>query len=52
MAGPYYIDAAVGSDSNTGLAEGAGNAFLTIDKYYSVVAAGEIGYVKASASYT
>lgn len=52
MAGPYYIDKAVGNDANTGLSEGAGNAFETIDKYYQICAAGEIGYAKASATYT
>ena len=28
----YYVDTAVGNDANSGLAEGAGNAWATIGK--------------------
>lgn len=48
----YYVDGAVGADSpNDGLSEGAGNAWATIDKAVSTVAAGDIVYVKSSITY-
>jgi hypothetical protein len=47
----YYIDGAVGSDANAGTSEGAGNAWATIDKAMNTVAAGDVVYVKASATY-
>lgn len=47
----YYVDAAVGSDSNAGTSEGAGNAWLTISKADSVIAAGDTVYIKGSADY-
>ena len=47
----YYVDGAVGSDLNNGLAEGAGNAFETITQGLSVVVAGDRVYVKASVTY-
>lgn len=52
MAGPYYVDGAVGSDDNDGDAPGEGNAWATIDKAMNTVAAGEKVWVKASATYT
>jgi len=51
VAGPYYVDGAVGNDGNDGLDEGAGHAWATIDKAMNTVAAGETVYVKASATY-
>lgn len=49
----YYVDGAVGSDDspNDGLSEGAGNAWATIDHAMNNVVAGDIVYVKASATY-
>jgi hypothetical protein len=52
MAGPYYVDGAVGNDGNAGTSEGAGNAWATIDKAMNTIAAGEKCWVKASATYT
>ena len=51
MAGPYYVDGDVGNDGNLGTSEGAGNAWATIDHAMNQVAAGEIVYVKSSATY-
>lgn len=48
----YYVDGAVGSDSNAGTSPGAGNAFATIGKAESVVVAGDTVNVKSSASYS
>ena len=47
----YYVDGAVGSDVNDGLAEGAGNAWATIDHAMNNVVANDHVYVKASATY-
>ena len=47
----YYVDGAVGSDSNAGTSEGAGNAWLTIGKGASTVAAGDTVNVKATGNY-
>ena len=47
----YYVDGAVGSDANLGTSEGAGNAWLTIDHAMNTVVAGDLVYVKASATY-
>jgi hypothetical protein len=51
VAGPYYVDGAVGDDANAGTSEGAGNAWATVDKAMNTVAAGEKVWVKASATY-
>jgi len=48
----YYVDKAVGSDANLGTSEGSGNAWLTLDMAMNTVAAGDLVYVKASATYT
>lgn len=48
----YYVDGAVGSDLNDGLAEGAGNAWATINYAMSQVANPDTVYVKDSATYT
>ena len=47
----YYVDGAVGNDSNAGTSEGAGNAWATIDKAMNTVVAGDKVFVKASATY-
>jgi hypothetical protein len=47
----YYVDGAVGDDANAGTSEGAGNAWATMDNAMNNVAAGDIVYVKASATY-
>ncbi len=47
----YYVDGAVGNDANAGTSEGAGNAWATIDKAMNTVVAGDLVYVKASATY-
>lgn len=51
MAGPYYVDTAVGDDANAGTSEGSGNAWKTIDKAMNTVAAGEKVWVKATGTY-
>ena len=48
----YYVDKAVGDNANLGTSEGAGNAWETIDYAMGQVAAGDLVYVKASATYT
>ncbi len=48
----YYVDGAVGSDANDGLAEGAANAWLTIDKAMSTVLTDDKIFIKASAVYS
>jgi hypothetical protein len=54
----YYVDGAVGNDGNTGLAEGAGNAWATIQKAADTMTAGngsapfDRTYVKASTTYS
>lgn len=48
----YYCDWAVGNDANAGTSEGSGNAWKSIDKAESVVAAGDTVWVKASGTYT
>jgi hypothetical protein len=50
MAGPYYVDVTTGDDGDTGLTEAL--AFQTLSHLADTIAAGEIAYVKASASYT
>lgn len=49
----YYVDGAVGSNLNSGLSEGAGNAWATIQHAEDTMAAGggDVAYVKASAVY-
>ena len=47
----YYVDTAVGNDSNAGTSEGAGNAWATIDKAMNTVAASDKVWVKASGNY-
>ena len=47
----YYVDGAVGNDSNAGTSEGAGNAWATIQQAADTVAAGDTVYIKASATY-
>jgi len=51
MAGPFYVDGAVGNDGNAGTSEGAGNAWATMQKAADTAAAGEIVYIKSSAEY-
>jgi len=51
MAGPFYIDSAVGDDGNAGTSEGVGNAWQTIQKGADTVASGEICHIKASSNY-
>jgi hypothetical protein len=48
----YYVDGAVGNDSNAGTAEGSGNAWATINKAATTAAAGDTVHIKASATYT
>lgn len=48
----YYVDMAVGGDGNAGNAEGAGNAWQTVDKAMNTVGAADKVWVKASANYT
>lgn len=47
----YYVDGAVGNDSNAGTSEGAGNAWATIGKAVSTIANGDVVWIKASATY-
>ncbi len=47
----YYIDTAVGNDSNSGTSPGSGNAWATIQKFVTTAATGDTGYVKASGNY-
>jgi hypothetical protein len=48
----YYVDGAVGNDSNAGTSEGAGNAWATIGKaIIAPIAPGDRLFIKASASY-
>lgn len=47
----YYVDGAVGNDTNLGTSEGAGNAWATIAKAAASVLAGDLVYIKASATY-
>jgi hypothetical protein len=48
----YYVDGAVGNDSNLGTSEGSGNAWATINKAATTAAAGDTVNIKASATYT
>jgi len=48
----FFVDGAVGNDANAGTSEGAGNAWLTIDKGMNTVSDGDTVYIKASATYT
>ncbi len=49
----YYVDGAVGSDSNAGTSAGAGNAWATLGKAASTVTTlKDVVNVKASATYT
>jgi len=52
MAGPFYVDGDVGADGNAGTSEGVGNAWASLEKLADTIAAGEIGYVKSSITYT
>lgn len=47
----YYVDTAVGNDSNAGTSEGSGNAWATIQKAADTVVAGDTVYIKASGNY-
>jgi hypothetical protein len=47
----YYVDTVLGDDANAGTAEGAGNAWATIDHAMNTVAAGDKVWVKASGNY-
>ena len=47
----YYVDGAVGNDTNLGTSEGAGNAWATIQYASDNIAAGDKVFIKASASY-
>jgi len=47
----YYVDGAVGDDGNAGTSEGSGNAWATMDMAMNTVVAGDIVFVKASATY-
>lgn len=48
----YYVDGAVGNDSNTGLSEGAGNALATVAAgLLKITAVNERLYIKSSATY-
>ena len=49
MAGPYYVDVTTGDDGDSGLTEAL--AFATLSFAAGTVAAGELVYVKGSASY-
>lgn len=52
MAGPFFVDMAVGNDANAGTSAGAGNAWKTVQKAADTAVAGEKVWVKASANYT
>ena len=52
MAGPYYVDVAVGHDANAGTSEGAGNAWASWRKAADTVVAGDHVHVKASGVYS
>lgn len=47
----YYVDGALGNDTNAGTSEGAGNAWATIDKAMNTVTGTDVVHVKASATY-
>jgi hypothetical protein len=47
----YYVDAVDGNDANDGLSEGSGNAWQTLGQAESVIAPGDIVYVKGNAVY-
>jgi hypothetical protein len=47
----YYVDGAVGDDTNAGTSEGAGNAWATIQKSADTVIAGDTVWVKATGTY-
>ncbi len=48
----YYVDGVVGNDANAGTSPGAGNAWATIAHAVATAVAGDVVYVKASATYT
>jgi hypothetical protein len=48
----YYVDGAVGNDSNLGTSEGSGNAWATIQKAATTMVGGDKVYIKGSATYT
>lgn len=48
----YHVDGAVGSNSNDGLSEGAGGAWLTISHAATQVAANDTVYIKGSTTYS
>lgn len=48
----YYVDGAVGNDTNAGTSPGAGNAWATIGKAATTMVAGDSVNIKASATYT
>lgn len=47
----YYVDGAVGSDSNAGTSPSAGGAWATISHAAATAAAGDTVYVKSSVTY-
>jgi len=48
----YYVDVAVGNDSNLGTSEGAGNAWASIGKACQTATAdGDVVWIKASGEY-
>lgn len=52
MVEVYYIDVVLGDDGNIGKSPGAGNAWASFEKAAGTVVAGDLVWVKASASYT
>ena len=48
----YYVDGALGNDSNAGTSPGGGNAWATLSKVVTTLVDGDIAYVKASAVYS
>ena len=52
MATTYYVDGAVGNDSNSGTSEGSGNALLTLTAGLAkITSASDRLYIKASVTY-
>jgi len=48
----YYVDGAVGNDTNPGTAPGAGNAWATIGHAATTATNGDLVWIKASATYS
>lgn len=49
MMATYYVDSSVGNNSNAGTSPGSGNAWATIDKAATTIAAGDTVYIEAIA---